>query len=60
MENAMIEIINAVIMLFLFAIWAIKDPFNAVLKFIFLACAIWLGIDTAIEMGYIIQLGEVK
>lgn len=51
----MIEIISAVFMMFMFVVWTRKNWYNTILKTAFLACSILLAIDTAAEMGYVIN-----
>lgn len=52
----MIEIATSVLLMFMFVIWTRKDVFNLFLKTLFLVIALWLAIDTASEMGYIINM----
>lgn len=54
----MIEIAASILLLALFAIWTSADYFNLFLKILFPVIAILLAVDTAHEMGYIININQ--
>lgn len=56
----MVEIFAVVLMLFMFIIWSSNDFFNVFLKASFLVISLWLAIDTAYEMGYVIKTETVQ
>lgn len=52
----MIETVATVLMLSMFAIWSKDGYFNLLLKILFFVVAIALAVDTAYEMGYVINM----
>lgn len=52
----MIEIATSILLMMMFAIWKREDFLNLFLKMLFLAISIALAVDTAQEMGYIINM----